>query len=106
MFQNFVKSSISSQISPTSTANSAGKVEMIDDALSSYTEEYSVTDMIPMMPLPKNSEDEIIFVLPKDDEDNIQEDIMVNAQTAMGSFINANPANFVFLTLGSSFYLW
>ena len=56
---------------------------MIDDALSSYTEEDSVTDMIPMMPLPKNSEDEIIFVLPKDDEDNIQEDIMVNAQTAM-----------------------
>ena len=78
MFQNFVKSSISSQISPTPTATSAGKVEMIDDALSSYTEEDSFTDMIPMMPLPKNSEDGIIFVLPKEDGDKIQDDIMVN----------------------------
>ena len=85
MFQSLVKSSICSQMIPTSDKPcnitcgkrdgiiSGGKVDMIDDdALSSFSDDESITDMMAMMPINK-SESGTIFVLPKEEE-NIKSD--------------------------------
>jgi hypothetical protein len=67
----------SENLKTSNNCDLGGQVEIIDNDISTSGDEDLDTEMV-MMPLPKTKEGETIFVLPKEEVNQNQEDIKVN----------------------------